>query len=728
AGAGAVGVLAQSIGGGGGVIGGLSGVDLTQAIRATPVAQSGQGGNVTVDLESGGNIVTSGPGAHVIVAQSLGGGGGILSQPDGSGYAFAGSSPYANCSGPTCTGAVTVTLGGNTVVRPLGEGAYGVVVQSQGNGVNDTTINVNGGFIESWAKSAGAIFIAGAGTNTVNNSGTIDDGSDSSLPGGPTANATGVSITGNQPATINNNSGGTINGSIVLPNGSSALNNNGGTYNPGSTVDLGQDGVLTNAGTVSVGGTGRIRSTALAADYVQTPAGHLLVDTGHVAGTADRLEVSGDVDLAGTITVRPHALIPATVTVLSAVGALDLGEGFGATRSHLFTFTPSLDATGKSVQVTPSADFHVDDDRLSSGQQSLAAHLARLWEGERPESFATGFARLANEARITDSTSYGQALNELSGQSVSAIGASRHQAGQRFVAAMNSCPVFEGDGTRQRERDCGWVRTSGGGSDRKAGGDQLGFIERAVLLQAGGQKEIADGWFLGGSLAYENSTLDARQGAGSAHGDGVLAGLLVKRQFGNWVVSGTLAGGYGWYDSKRHLDLGGIRQTAAASPETQQLGLSTRIAYQLPFEGWYLEPYLDLDATYLRTGSYTESGAGALDLSVDSADDVKFAASPMIELGGRVLLQDGVTLRPYASLGAVFYDDNDWHADTRFAGAPASAGTFQASTELPDTLGRLNLGLELQAADQIQIRLEYAGELGEDYQGHSGTLRFNYLF
>lgn len=100
----------------------------------------------------------------------------------------------------------------------------------------------------------------------------------------------------------------------------------------------------------------------------------------------------------------------------------------------------------------------------------------------------------------------------------------------------------------------------------------------------------------------------------------------------------------------------------------------------------------------------------------------------MLELGGKVLLQEGVTLRPHASLGAVFYDDNDWHADTSFAGAPASAGTFQARTELPDTLGRLNLGLELQAAGQIQVRLEYAGELGEDYQGHSGTLRLNYLF
>ena len=78
AGTGAIGVLAQSIGGGGGVIGGMSQVDVTQPIQATPREETGQGGNVSVDLESGGNVSTSGTRAHVIVAQSLGGGGGVL--------------------------------------------------------------------------------------------------------------------------------------------------------------------------------------------------------------------------------------------------------------------------------------------------------------------------------------------------------------------------------------------------------------------------------------------------------------------------------------------------------------------------------------------------------------------------------------------------------------------------------------------------------------------------
>ena len=68
---GGAGVLAQSIGGGGGVIGGMSQIDLAQAVQATPTTQAGQGGNVGVGLENGGNIVTNGTRAHGIVAQSL---------------------------------------------------------------------------------------------------------------------------------------------------------------------------------------------------------------------------------------------------------------------------------------------------------------------------------------------------------------------------------------------------------------------------------------------------------------------------------------------------------------------------------------------------------------------------------------------------------------------------------------------------------------------------------
>ena len=361
----------------------MSQVDVTKAIQANPTPQSGQGGNVTVELESGGNITTSGRRAHVIVAQSLGGGGGVIGQTDGSGnvtgYAFAGANPYTGCSGDSCSGSVTVTLGGNTVVRPLGPEAYGVVVQSQGNGVNDTTININGGFIESWAKSAGAIYVAGAGTNTINNTGTIDDGCDTSLPGGPTPNATGVSITGNQPATINNNAGGTINGSITLPNGTSGLNNNGGTYNPGSTIDLG-GGKLINRGTINPGNTGRITTTRLHGDLLQLDGGVLQLDTDHSRGAADRLQVNGDVTLAGSVQVNPITLSKAPVTVLTSSGTLTLDPTLTATPSHLFSYSAKSD--GAALQVTPHGDFKASEDPLNATHQGLAKHLQAVWDQE----------------------------------------------------------------------------------------------------------------------------------------------------------------------------------------------------------------------------------------------------------------------------------------------------------------------------------------------------------
>ncbi len=49
--------------------------------------------------------MTHGTRAHGIVAQSLGGGGGVIAQADGNGYAFSGSTPYSGCSGDGCTAA-----------------------------------------------------------------------------------------------------------------------------------------------------------------------------------------------------------------------------------------------------------------------------------------------------------------------------------------------------------------------------------------------------------------------------------------------------------------------------------------------------------------------------------------------------------------------------------------------------------------------------------------------
>jgi outer membrane autotransporter protein len=146
----------------------------------------------------------------------------------------------------------------------------------------------------------------------------------------------------------------------------------------------------------------------------------------------------------------------------------------------------------------------------------------------------------------------------------------------------------------------------------------------------------------------------------------------------------------------------------------------------VPFERWYLRPTLDLHAAYVRMDGYTESGAAPFNLDVDSADKTFLAAAPTLELGTRLDLADGATLRAFASAGAAFFADNDWHTKASFE--DASADSFDSELPMPDTVARVGLGIEMVTTKRITAKLQYAGDFGDDYNAHAGMFRVGYLF
>lgn len=136
AGALSFGILAQSVGGGGGYVtlgnGGAPAVASSDISFGSLARQTGAGGAVTVSQGAGGAIHTSGIDAHGIVAQSIGGGGGIASlatQPGLSTLAAAGPSQETDVGNG---GAITLSIAGT--VATTGNGAIGLFAQSVGGG------------------------------------------------------------------------------------------------------------------------------------------------------------------------------------------------------------------------------------------------------------------------------------------------------------------------------------------------------------------------------------------------------------------------------------------------------------------------------------------------------------------------------------------------------------------------------------------------------------------
>ncbi len=141
------GILAQSIGGGGGSIGtgklGPSSLGITNPFDISTSGDRGKGGAVTVSDANIITIKTSGDGSHGIVAQSAGAGGGLVLVPDDASqlakniqtsYAV----PSLEFVAQSSSGNVDVNLFGS--IATSGNNAYGILAMSRVNslGVLDT--------------------------------------------------------------------------------------------------------------------------------------------------------------------------------------------------------------------------------------------------------------------------------------------------------------------------------------------------------------------------------------------------------------------------------------------------------------------------------------------------------------------------------------------------------------------------------------------------------------
>ncbi len=152
----AFGLVAQSIGGGGGIATSQQGGTISLGMQAAG-SDSYNGGAVIISTDYS-NITTSGAGSHGLVAQSVGGGGGIANPSSGSGLT---TTPAVVNSGTALGygGGVDVNVTGT--IQTSGAGAFGVVAQS---------ISGGGGLTGSFAGSTGGAHSTGmVGSGTAGN-------------------------------------------------------------------------------------------------------------------------------------------------------------------------------------------------------------------------------------------------------------------------------------------------------------------------------------------------------------------------------------------------------------------------------------------------------------------------------------------------------------------------------------------------------------------------------
>jgi hypothetical protein len=744
AGTNALGVVAQSIGGGGG----LAVMNTTGMVSFGGQASSGPNGG-TVSVSVGGHkILTTGNASPAVLAMSVGGGGGaaLYRNAPTTGAAYEG-----NLSGDG--GDVSITLF-NSTVSTTGAGSDAVVAVSTGSGGGVIISNTGTTSVATGTGSGEVVSILIEGVSVVSTSGgatpvVIFGGTGQSKHPNIISTETGSSIVNNQYLNDPTKSLDTTNAAknawaIYAPDGYTNVTNYGsiignillGTEGTGELFNYGTisatgllvaDDSLHNFGVLLPSGPGSTQGMTIDGS-LKTYAGseiHIDVNPAGTGPANDLVTVTGLARLAGEFVPQTQSLLPGGYSFLKA----ETLAYSGAIRdSHVFDWDVAIKDSGLTMSAT--GNFKPQGYGLEDNQGSLAGYLQRSWDGDSVgQALAFGYL---HEYDRGDHAGFQAALDQMSGQVLNSQAIQMKTVFTTGLSDSLSCPAVTTAGYKLNQTNCTWIQLAGSIAEQSSTSSNLGYHVTSGGVRLGAQKQINADWSTGFALGYANNYLTAT--GLTSNGEFFNASASIKKKFERWSFGGSLGLAHGWFQNYRTPQLGG--NGAAGSMQEQyksdstmtMVALRLRAAYEYERGDHYIKPYLDFDAIYSRQPGYTEQGAGVLALKANSNSQYNIGITPMIEYGTDVVTDGKRRIKAFVSAGVSFLPNNKVSTQMAFVNGLSSAGTYDVTTDGPTILGRFNVGIQAYESDSLEVRAQYGLQAGQGYWSQSVSANLLYRF
>ena len=264
-----------------------------------------------------------------------------------------------------------------------------------------------------------------------------------------------------------------------------------------------------------------------------------------------------------------------------------------------------------------------------------------------------------------------------------------------------------------------WAQSYGSFNPLGGGATAIATGSDDVAASGGGaivgvDRELAPGVVAGVAAGYDRIRLGLdgldQQGEIASHRLAVYGG----RQVGGLRLGASAGYAYHRNRTERQISFAAIDRAAAAAYGGHELTLAGETGYRLELgdlagAGVTAEPVAGLAYTRLIEAGYEESGAGAVDLTVDGRTTQSLRSTVGLRLG----LDGTARVRPQASLAwGHEFATTERGANARFAGG---GGSFTLEGEdAPRDLALATIGIEADLAPGTALSLGADGALGQD--------------
>lgn len=515
------------------------------------------------------------------------------------------------------------------------------------------------------------------------------------------------------------------------------------------------DGTLTNTATVtdSTTGTGVITTNGATMNFAMGTAAFVAGGANGVISAAGSSSIAGgagstlvmngtekiNVSLLGsTRNAETYALIDV------AAGAAGPQAATLADNSYVIDTTLSRSATGDLV-LTTSRDVNTYVAKSgTSGHFSNAAATRLGALAASGTGYTSDMQTVLNKLDI-DQWGYGNNQANLANQikrlapianasgiltAFDATSNALYTLGEHLAVLRGDSAMAETDGAGYHfgAGKSAWVKLLGGAQSRNAIDNYDGFKTLMSGLVLGVDTKLGNGVIgLAGNVIH--STIDQqgfRDGdTGKMNTWGI--GLYGTQQYGKVYVDGNLGYAQHSLDSNRTTALGRV---AGASSDFKQISAKLAGGYRINLDdkgASVLTPMLSVEYGNLNQSAYTEAGAGALNLNVDSRTIDRTRGS--LGLRYNTVLKGGTTSF-YPEFMAAVNTQSMGNTDVaaRYEG-DTSGNTFTTpGVNVPNTSFTLGANLRVVPHKSIELQIGYRYEGGANLSSQMGEIRGIWAF
>jgi len=173
-----------------------------------------------------------------------------------------------------------------------------------------------------------------------------------------------------------------------------------------------------------------------------------------------------------------------------------------------------------------------------------------------------------------------------------------------------------------------WLQGFGSTIDQDNRDLVAGFNADTVGATFGVDKLLNNNLRVGAVLSYAATDVETNGSGNTTDIDSYQGGLYASYESGPWYMDGVLYYAYNDYDGRRTIPL--VGRVANADYDANQFGVKATLGREYSFNAdTYLTPYVGLYYVYLDVDDYTETGAGAANLTVDNEENQALQSRPL---------------------------------------------------------------------------------------------------